>query len=117
MSKGIKQFNRALRYANTNRSFSKEYKADVKAVKALLDEREVLEAEESNYLNENKRFRRALDLIINHYALEIVKEHSTYEEYLAWIVNYGAEHAIFNCELSREEFDFIRNDIIKEFKV
>lgn len=117
MSKGIKQFNRALRYANTTRSYTKEYKDDVKAIKALLQEREELEAEESNYLNENKRFCRALDLIINHNALEIIRSNNYYEEYLAWIATYGAEYAIFDPEISREDFDFIKNDIIKEFEL
>lgn len=72
MSKGIKQFNRALRYANTNRSFSKEYKDDVKAVKKYLDEREELEDKASFYEAENKRLQSLVDIFQN--AITIIKK-------------------------------------------
>lgn len=65
MSKGIRQFNRALTYANTNRSFSKEYKADVKAVKKYLKEREELEDKASFYEAENKRLEKLVNIFKN----------------------------------------------------
>ena len=72
MSKGIRQFNRALTYANTNRSFSKEYKADVKAVKKYLKEREELEDKASFYEAENKRLQRLVDIFQN--AITIIRK-------------------------------------------
>ena len=78
MAKGIKTFNRALRYANTNRSFSKEYKEDVKAVKKYLEEREELEEKASFYEAENKQLTKLVNIFKG--ALTLVHKPITFEE-------------------------------------